>query len=76
MFDEIIYRFSYSLIERITIPPSLGNLEKSWYAGTFELVYISLLPGNKRYKFLNKNNKKIIDKSDLNSDIYDKMLIF
>lgn len=65
--------FFETLIESLTIPSKLINLEDRWCQSTTELNHIIINPNNPRYSFF--DNKFIIGKSKIEQDNYD-VLVF
>lgn len=65
--------FNFSLIEKISIPPSLCELKEGWCSGTPSLKNISISPQNKN--FILFDDDMIFGKSNSSSEIYD-ILVF
>lgn len=65
--------FSFSTVEKITIPSSVQELMDGWCANTSQLSKITIMPNNHHYTFFDE--KMIIGKTDLQSDDYD-ILVF
>lgn len=63
--------FSNSSVESITIPSKVDTLEDGWCKKTAFLQQIYVSPNNKNFKFLEKNEKVIIGKSNSKSEIFD-----
>ena len=67
--SDFLNLFSVSAIEEIYFPPSLKELKKGWCDGTETLNKIIISPLNDRFIF--KENKYLLGKSDPNNDEFD-----
>lgn len=67
--------FHNSSIESICIPSSVDELKDGWCHSTPNLIDVELSPNNKSYKYLDKDRKMIIGKSNKNSEDFD-ILVF
>ncbi|KAK8895682.1 hypothetical protein M9Y10_013566 [Tritrichomonas musculus] len=67
--SDFLNLFSVSAIEEIYFPPSLKELKKGWCDGAGTLNKIIISPLNDRFIF--KENKYLLGKSDPNNDEFD-----
>ena len=63
--------FSFSSIERLTLPAKLIDLRDLWCNVTESLTYVDVDPNNPRYAVYGENHKMIIGKSSIENDEYD-----
>ena len=67
------FAFSFSLLQSLTIPSSLVDLEEGWCSCVNKLTKIKISPNNPRYKEF--GDKLIIGKTSKNSENFD-VLVF
>ena len=65
------HKFSSFKIKEISIPSNIITIGKGWCCGTFQLNKINIIPNGDTNVKLIENNKVLIGKSDLKSDIFD-----
>lgn len=67
--------FSWSPIDNLYFPSNLNELGEDWCCSTTSLEKIEISPDNKKYKFYDDEKTIVLGKSDLNSDLYDSLVL-
>lgn len=65
------FAFYDTAIQEISIPSNIITIGKGWCCGTFQLNKINIIPNGDTNVKLIENNKVLIGKSDLKSEIFD-----